>query len=62
MHISKLRDSVSARRLSPWEIAAITVGSVVVTAAGAAAVGYIWYVTRQNAEGLDGVHLAIAKP
>jgi hypothetical protein len=36
----KLRDSVSARKLSPWAIAAITGGAVVVTAAGVI-VGYL---------------------
>jgi hypothetical protein len=36
----KLRDSVSARKLSPWAIAAITGGAVVVTAAGVV-VGYL---------------------
>jgi hypothetical protein len=55
-------NDIPGRSLSAWAIAAIAGASVFVTAAGEAAVGYIWYVTRQDAEGLDGIHLKFAKP
>jgi hypothetical protein len=61
MHISKLRDDgpLSARKLRAWEIAAITGGSVVVTAGGFI-VGYLVFKRcRWHWSSSDGVRLEI---
>jgi hypothetical protein len=55
MRISKLRDDgpLSARKLRAWEMAVITGGSVVVTAAGVI-VGYLVFKRCQEYEGSSG--------